>query len=62
MKNEKIGEGTLMNFTNDSVDPYDHHVVKCGGNEFTKMKREAFHSLYKDGNDEDGEDEDEFVG
>ena len=27
---EKIEERTLLNSINDSVDPYDYHVLKCG--------------------------------
>ena len=34
IKNEKIEEGTSLNSTNDSFDPYDYHVLKFGENMF----------------------------
>ena len=32
----------LINFTDDSVDPYDYHVLKCSQNMFSKMRRKKF--------------------
>ena len=29
IENERIEEGTLINSTNDSVDPYDCQVIQC---------------------------------
>ena len=29
IENNQIEEGTLLNSTNDSVDPFDYHLVKC---------------------------------
>ena len=34
--------------TNDSVDHYDYHVLKCGENMFTEVRTEETHSLSKD--------------
>ena len=63
IKNEKIEKGSLLNSTNDSVDTYDYHVLKCGENMFAKFRLEEFHPSYK-GDDEEmpHEDEDELVG
>ena len=30
IENDKIEESTLLNATNNSLDPYDYHVEKCG--------------------------------
>ena len=30
IENDKIEEGTSLNATNNSLDPYDYHVEKCG--------------------------------
>ena len=53
-------EGTLLNFLNDSVDPYDDHVLKCGENLFWKMTIGETHSFFKD-DDDDSEDVDFLV-
>ena len=55
-------ERTSLNSTNDSVDPFDYHVLKSSGNKFTKLKIELIHSFYNDDVDENGEDKDIFVG
>ena len=52
-------ERTFLNSTNDSVDPYEYRVLKCGGNIFSKMRIKKLHSSYED--DEDEEEEDNAV-
>ena len=34
IQNKKVEEGTLLNSTNNSVDPYVHHVLKSGEDAF----------------------------
>ena len=36
--NDKIEEGTLLNATNTSLDPYDYHLEKCGIDPFKKIR------------------------
>ena len=36
--NDKIEEGTLINRTDESLDPYDYHVEKCGIEFFFKIR------------------------
>ena len=58
--NIKLEEGTLLNSNHDSVDQYDHHVLKCFENAFTKMRIEEIRSFFKYAGEEMGlEDEDE---
>ena len=40
IQNDKIEEGTLLNATNNSLDPYDYHVEKCGIDAFKKLENE----------------------
>ena len=47
IESRKIREGSLSNSTEDTVDPYDNHVLNCGENAFTEMKLEAKLSYYK---------------
>ena len=37
IENDKIEEGILLNATNNSLDPYDYHVEKCGKDAFKKL-------------------------
>ena len=34
IENDKIDEGSLLNRTNSSLDPFDYHVEKCGVHSF----------------------------
>ena len=45
-ENNKIEEGTLIKATNDSLDPYDHHLAKCGEGAFEMMECNQIHSFY----------------
>ena len=54
IENDKIEEGTLLNSTNTSLDPYDYHLEKCGIDSFKKLERDLIHILYS-GHGEDDE-------
>ena len=57
-ENDKIEEGTLLNATNTSLDPYDYHLEKCGIDSFRKLERSLIHTCWP-GHGEDIENEDE---
>ena len=57
--NDKIEEGTLLNVTNTSLDPYDYHVEKCGIDAFKKLENELIHTSWPGHRDGDGEVEDD---
>ena len=61
IENDKIEEGTLLNRSNDSLDPYDYHFGKCGENSFKKLEYSFIHTLWP-GVREDIENEDGFLG
>ena len=44
IENDKIEEGTLLNGTDNSMDPYDYHVEKCGVDSFQKLERSLIHT------------------
>ena len=46
MENYKIEEETLLNATNNSLDPYDYHPEKCGIESFKKLERSLFHTFW----------------
>ena len=37
IENDKIEEGTLLNTTNNNIDPYEYHLEKCGIDSFKKL-------------------------
>ena len=45
IRNDKIEEGTLLNATNRSLDPFDYHLEKCGEWSFKKLERGLIHSF-----------------
>ena len=45
IKNDEIEEGTLLNATNTSLDPYDYHLEKCGIDSFKKLERNLIHTF-----------------
>ena len=45
IENDKIEEGTLLNATNNSLDPYDYHVEKCGVHSSEKLERRLVHTF-----------------
>ena len=46
IENDKIEEGTLLNATNTSLDPYDYHLEKCGIDSFKKIERDLIHTFW----------------
>ena len=44
--NDKIEEGALLKRTNDSLDPFDYHLEKCGIDSFKKLERSLIHSFW----------------
>ena len=42
--NNKIEEGTLLNTTNNSLDPYDYRVEICGFDDFKKLENELIYT------------------
>ena len=57
-ENDKIEEGTLLNRTDNSLDPYDYHVKKCGIDSLKKLNRSLIHSFWPV-HEEDIENEDD---
>ena len=59
IENYKIEEGTLLNGTDGSLDPYDYHVEKCGVDAFKKLERSLIHTFWSGhGEDDDLVEED----
>ena len=54
--NDKIEEGALLNRTNDSLDPFDYHLEKCGIDSFKKLERSLVHTFWS-GHGEDDDDD-----
>ena len=61
IENEKIDEGTFLNATNDNLNPFLHHLGKCGADSFKTIEHSEIHSFYLD-SEEEGEDEVEDGG
>ena len=55
-ENNKIEEGTTLNTTNTSSDPYDYDVEKCGLVSFKKLEHSLIHTCWPG----HGEDEDDI--
>ena len=60
IENDKIEEGTLLNATDNSLDPYDYHVEKCGVDSFEKLERSLIHTNWH-GHGEDIENENDIA-
>ena len=52
---DKILEGTLLNASRSSLDPYDYHIGRCGADSFKKLDHSLIHTLWPD----HGEDRDQ---
>ena len=59
IENDKIQEGTILNATNTSLDPYDYHLEKCGVYSFEKLEHILIHTFWP-GHGEDIENEDDI--
>ena len=59
IENAEIQEGTLLNATNTSLDPYDYQLGKCGVGSFKKLEHILIHTFWP-GHGEDIENEDDI--
>ena len=59
IENDKIGEGALLNATNDCLDPFDYHLGKCGVDSFKTLEHTRTHTCWPRDDEEDIEDEDD---
>ena len=59
IENDKIEEGTLLNTTNGSLDPFDYHPEKCGVDSFKRLERSLIHTFWP-GHGENMENEDDI--
>ena len=59
IEKEKIEERTLLNATNNSLDPFDYHVDKCGIDASKKLEKELIHTSWPGHREGDGEVEDD---
>ena len=59
IENNKIEEGNFLNATNNSLDPFDYHVEKCGVDSFKRLERSLIHSFWP-GHGENIENEDDI--
>ena len=55
IENDKILEGTLLNASRCSLDPYDYHIGRCGVDSLKKLDHVLIHTLWAD----HGEDQDQ---
>ena len=55
IENDEILEGTLLNASRSSLDPYDYHIGRCGVDSFKKLDHSLIHTLWPD----HGEDQDQ---
>ena len=60
IQNEKIEDGTLLNASINSLDPYDYHVEKSGEEVFKKLEHTQIHTCWPGfGEHEENEDDEE---
>ena len=59
IENDKIEEGTLLNATNNNLDPFFHHLGRCGVGSFKTLEQSQIHTFYPhDEEDEENENGD----
>ena len=46
IENDKIVEGTLLNATNNNLNPFVYHLKKCGKDVFKKLERSQIHCCW----------------
>ena len=46
IENDKILEGTLLNASHSSLDPYDYHIERCGIDSFKKLDHSLIHTFW----------------
>ena len=61
--NNKIKEeGSFLNATNNSLDPFDYHLNKCDKDSFKKIERSLIHTFWPDVEEDiENEDDDDLV-
>ena len=59
IENNKLEDEILLNVTNNSLDPYDYHVEKCGIDAFKRLENELIHTSCPGHRDFDGGVEDD---
>ena len=59
IENDEVEEGTLLNATNDSLDPFDYHLEKCGIHSFKKLESSLTHTCWPRDDEEDIKDRDD---
>ena len=57
IESDKNEEGTLLNATDGSLDPYDYHLEICGIDSFKKLDRNLIHTFWPG----HGEDDDDYL-
>ena len=60
IENDKIEEGTFLNVANNSLDPYDYYVEKCGKDAFKKLEHIQIYTCWP-GYGEHEENEDDYL-
>ena len=60
IENDKIEENTLLNATDNSLDPYDYHLEKCGVDSFKKLERCLIHTFWP-GHGDNTENDDDLI-
>ena len=62
IENDKIEEGKLLKRSDDSLDPFDYHLEKCGVDSFKKLERSLIHTFRPGvGEEENGDDHEEDI-
>ena len=60
IENDRFEQGSLLNATNNSLNPYDYHVEICGKNAFKKLKHTQIHNFWP-GFEESEDNEDDYL-
>ena len=60
IENDRIEQRTLLDATNNSLNPYDYHVEKCGEKAFKKLEHTQTHT-FRPGFEEHEENEDDYL-
>ena len=62
IENDKIEENTLLNATDQSLDPFDYHAEKCGINSFKKLELSLIHTFWPGhGENIENDDDDDLI-
>ena len=59
VENDKIEDGAFLKATNDSLDPFDYHLGKCGVDSFKKLEHTQIQTCWPRDDGKDIEDEDD---